>query len=389
MHCALARGRHLFEPLGMNDTGVSSVAALQTRASSVCHKATYPQAWGWATPAGGLYSSARDLALLLTQLVDSPAGGLTSRRLLNEQTRHLMLQPNLMLQGAQFTGPGAWEGRFVRDFQVFGKAGSVAGYTAYVAVVPQLRLSWAFVRNGDAPAGVRHTPDDLASGVVTSLGRLLPALNASLVASEMPPNATYPRSLAMGAIVGTYCGQNPGLPGFIPGERESRSSDPAPIAVPLPLGGMCAAVRTKLMNAFGSMCGTGGIKLSISPAGTLIAFSRARQIYAGLQFVEQSRAPADASSPDATAYRFRTAITQELWWDYANGLPPLPFPSSCTDMWASGMISEIFELLVFDAPITPQPGVVINALLRTNTYAPWTAPWYQVIVNGAPICSAD
>lgn len=141
-----------------------------------------------------------------------------------------------------------------------------------------------------------------------------------------------------------------------------------------------------LMRAF-LRCSAGGIELTISAAGTLTAFSSARQVYAGLQFVEQFRAPADASTPNATAYRFRTAITQEMWWGYANGLPPLPFASSCSDMFESGMIGEVFELLVFDDPIAPAPDVVINALLRTSTYQPYVAPWYRARVNGVAICT--
>ena len=208
----------LIEPLGLAHTGVSSTATLEPLASSICHRSAYPQDWGRAAPAGGLYSSARDLAALLAQLIGPMAGEWRgSLRVLNEETRRLMLQPNMMLQGSQFVGPGAWEGRYVGDFQVFGKAGSVSGYTAYIAVVPQLRISWAFLRNGVAPAALRHTLDDLGGGVISSLGRLLPAINASLVLSEPPPNATYPSGLALGTVEGTYCGQTPGVPGFIPG----------------------------------------------------------------------------------------------------------------------------------------------------------------------------
>lgn len=142
---------------------------------------------GWWYAAGSMYSTTTDLVALGRGILNAPASGLD----IQPRTARDFLKPVFMNpDGASGMGT-PWEILVIAGFVVRLKGGNLPGYTAAVAIVPDLDLTLAVTFNG----GV-----DEFGFVSTALSALLPALNGAFAAvagaySPGPRPADY---------VGTY-----------------------------------------------------------------------------------------------------------------------------------------------------------------------------------------
>ena len=131
---------------------------------------------GWWFPAGSMYSTAGDLNALAQALLQQRAGNATLG-LSASRARELLAPLHWNRDGASLFGT-PWECRASRGHLQLTKGGNLPGYSASLALVPDLNLSLAVTWNG----GV-----DEVAWMDAALGLLLPALDAALAAAAPQP----------------------------------------------------------------------------------------------------------------------------------------------------------------------------------------------------------
>lgn len=225
---------HLFDPLGMNATSMvhrdflarPDRAALHVRVADawVARLTRDPDA---QAPAGGVSSSARDLARWLRLVVN--AGQFEGRQripsaALAEMHKPLMARgPNPVTGGASFYGLG-WNVEYGRHGTVWGHAGAFSvGAQTLVAIHPGAKLGLVVLTNGfpsGVPEGLADSFADLVfDGQVSRSwlqewgaaygGLFAPSLAAAKAANAAPADATgsLPLAAYMGRYANAYAGE--------------------------------------------------------------------------------------------------------------------------------------------------------------------------------------
>ena len=133
---------NILDPLNMSRTGFGLDLSKETNDVATGYHAdgsavgTYTV--GWNRPAAGMHSSVRDLSKLAGALMSDASPLFTSRALNNN-----LLQPIAIDAGGGTVHGAPWEMKFHNEtgLLVRRKGGNVPGYSALLAIVPELELS--------------------------------------------------------------------------------------------------------------------------------------------------------------------------------------------------------------------------------------------------------
>jgi CubicO group peptidase (beta-lactamase class C family) len=192
-------------PLGMVDTGYDyDTPGVAERLAQGYDAAGDPVAFyemGWAYPAGSAYASVDDLSRLAAGLLAAANGtGSAGGLALSAGAARELLAPRFYNRDGKTLFGSPWETLVVPVADPVGgnvlallKGGNIPGYTAVVALVPELELTLAAAFNGGA--------DEFAFAEA-ALGVLVPALVSTLAA--LAPVPAYNPSPDPAAYVGTY-----------------------------------------------------------------------------------------------------------------------------------------------------------------------------------------
>jgi CubicO group peptidase (beta-lactamase class C family) len=222
----LVRSR-LFEPLGMTDSvaGQENVAALRNVAAPharfggrVAPVEAFPLRM--VAPAGGIYSSARDMARWIQLFLNEGRSG--GRQLISPQSMraiqamHMPIpvaaQTRSLFPSTHFTGYGlGWFMRDYRGVKLLEHGGNTTGMTAHAAFVPELDLGIVILSNRDStslPTALLYRAIDMAFGEpVRDWSAELFALD-NAPAPPAPAQAASPadraETLPIAAFGGTY-----------------------------------------------------------------------------------------------------------------------------------------------------------------------------------------
>lgn len=191
--------KYILEPLSLSEnTGYninSSVAARLCPAYDGNGNPVPLQDLGWSAPCGTMWSSMHNLAGF-HQLTARVAGGKRIDNFNLSATRaRQWFQPILAYPDNSMSIGRTWEIYNVDGFYFRMKSGTVNGFSTKSAVLPELRLSFAFSYNGNFPDW--YTGDDLQKQAAASLG---PAL-VSVLSKLQPPRHSGPNA---GDYIGTY-----------------------------------------------------------------------------------------------------------------------------------------------------------------------------------------
>jgi CubicO group peptidase (beta-lactamase class C family) len=220
----------LFEPLGMTDSvaGQENLAAVRNAAvpharfgGRVAPVEAFPLRM--VAPAGGVYSSARDMARWIRMFLNE--GRVGERQLISPpsmraiQAMHtpiaLGAQTRGLFPSTHFTGYGlGWFMRDYRGVKLLEHGGNTTGMTAHAAFVPELDLGIVILSNRDStslPTALLYRAIDMALGepVRDWSAELLALDNAPAPSAPAPvpgpPQTTTPaKSLPITAFSGTY-----------------------------------------------------------------------------------------------------------------------------------------------------------------------------------------
>ncbi len=199
---AAAVTARVISPLALADTGFNYSADVLSRlATGYTADNLLPLAFqppGFEVPAGGAYSTARDITFLLDAIAAAAGGnvGASASLGLPPASARDFLRPLWVSDDGSFLQGAPWEmvqlpvngtaGMLVR-----GKDGGIAGFTSYVGILPELRLSLAMLWNSDSVGTIPVAP---------SFEALVPPLLDALLA-EQPRIDPGPRAME---YVGTY-----------------------------------------------------------------------------------------------------------------------------------------------------------------------------------------
>jgi len=112
---------------------------------------SYAQSLGWSNPAGGMYSSLRDMMKFTTHLVEMD-GSLSP----NGYEKYFLAGAPLP-DGVSSYGRSGWEVAYANGFQTLTKGGLYGGFGTTLALIPQLKLgmfTWINLDSGIVPSQV-------------------------------------------------------------------------------------------------------------------------------------------------------------------------------------------------------------------------------------------
>jgi len=141
---------------------------------------------GWGNPMGGLFSTVRDMSKFISFMFrnDIIAG---ATQVLDGSTINEVLRP-IILDTDGYSGFGTpWEFKYIQDYWLKSKAGSLVGYRSQVAIVPPIKLGVFCVDTSGT--------DDSTNSILTEplMNMLLPVFTQVLWSLQpkvpLPPNA--------------------------------------------------------------------------------------------------------------------------------------------------------------------------------------------------------
>jgi len=183
---------NILQPLGMTSSTfnynlVKSKMAIGTQeAPKGSMVPAYIENLGWGNPMGGLFSTASDMSQLISLMfrTNAVAGG---SQIVDGSTINEVLKP-VILNNDGYSGFGLpWEFKYIQNYWVKSKAGSLPGYRSQVAIVPPIKLGIFCVGTTDN--------DDPTQSMLTepSLDLLIPVFTDVLWSLQpqipIPPNA--------------------------------------------------------------------------------------------------------------------------------------------------------------------------------------------------------
>lgn len=150
----------------------------------------------WLAPCGCLWASATDLARLLQLFFrDGVAAGATPSQVLDGDTLHELLSPQVLLRDGYEAVGSPWEMDYASGVWVKSKQGELPGYRSSVSLVEPLKLGiFASALVSDVPSPTVWTLD--------ALNILVPSVISAL--RRLQPTPALPRDASL--LVGRYCG---------------------------------------------------------------------------------------------------------------------------------------------------------------------------------------
>lgn len=137
--------KSVFDPLGMHDSGFKLTPKLRQRipVGFLGKDSLQPFEWGWANPAGGMFTSLEDLAKLEITLFNSTEEDDFLSPVLTEE----FFSPAFILDGKQFIG-SPWEMFLMNGYIARMKNGFVYGYSSNIFLFPELKLAFNIFNTG-------------------------------------------------------------------------------------------------------------------------------------------------------------------------------------------------------------------------------------------------
>eukprot|EP01114_Cavostelium_apophysatum_P020226 TRINITY_DN6724_c0_g1_i1.p1 TRINITY_DN6724_c0_g1~~TRINITY_DN6724_c0_g1_i1.p1 ORF type:complete len:512 (-),score=105.75 TRINITY_DN6724_c0_g1_i1:76-1611(-) len=194
----------IFGPLGMSNSTFNysavaenmAVGAVLTPNGTTLPAEVYPL--GWGTPMGGLLTTARDLAKLMSFLfrANETAEG---DQVLDSSTINEFLLPVIPMEDGVYSVGNVWEFQYIKPMNTPGywmkfKPGETLGYRSQIAIVEPLKV-------GVFCAGTSNSDDSTRSMLtIPALEILLPAFNMAIQSSQS--NYTLPSNA--NDLIGTY-----------------------------------------------------------------------------------------------------------------------------------------------------------------------------------------
>lgn len=147
--------------------------------------------FGWENPAGGMYSSVRDLQKFMSMLF-----GNSSSMLLSPVDARRWLDPVWVSASSAYGCPWEMEQPQQKGWWLRGKAGAVLGYTSQTLLIPEIQMGVIVLCNGGLSADAGSLAKSIASLSSLALKNALQRLATSSPAPPPPQN-----------IVGQYIGK--------------------------------------------------------------------------------------------------------------------------------------------------------------------------------------
>ena len=141
---------------------------------------------GWTAPCGTMWSTTQNIALFHQATASVIAGERISGYALSPSRARSWLQPVALMPDETIAMGQPWETFNVGGFIVRSKSGTLNGFATKSAVIPELRLSFAFNYNGNFKSW--YTGNDLLANVTLEL---VPAIVAA-IAQFQPPRPAGP-----------------------------------------------------------------------------------------------------------------------------------------------------------------------------------------------------
>ncbi|ETO16381.1 hypothetical protein RFI_20967, partial [Reticulomyxa filosa] len=199
--------KYLLYPLGLNNSGVTPTSQQLAHAATGYNQYTQqPYGFsnlGWEAPAGQIFSTVGDLATLLGQfLLAVPSKyslslGSPKQLILAPQTLREMLRPVSYSPDMQSAYGSPWEMQVVSGHLVRSKGGNVNGFSASVALVPEMRLG---------VIGLTNAQIDGSMLTLSNLEILIPAFAGWLATQQSVMSPNYPTNVQsqLGIYGGSY-----------------------------------------------------------------------------------------------------------------------------------------------------------------------------------------
>jgi len=144
---------NILAPLKMTSTGVNATNAPKSQTATAYVDNGQPclnclNDFGWSDPCCSMYSSGRDLAKLITLLLnyDSPKN-LQEGQVLDGSSIREMMQPRYLQSDRESGFALPFELYHLNDYMLRTKLGDVNGYSAQIVLVPELKLGIAVLAN--------------------------------------------------------------------------------------------------------------------------------------------------------------------------------------------------------------------------------------------------
>ncbi|XP_032236108.2 putative beta-lactamase-like 1 isoform X2 [Nematostella vectensis] len=129
--------KNVFQPLDMADSAFT-INQSQKHKIPVGYTSldefSQVQDWGWLAPAGGLFSSVRDLAKMEIALM--------SNTMFSRWVTQEFFKPAYVLKNGKDMIGTPWEMTMYNGLMIHEKTGYVYGYNSYLAMVPELKLAF-------------------------------------------------------------------------------------------------------------------------------------------------------------------------------------------------------------------------------------------------------
>lgn len=153
--------KNIFDPLEMHDSGFKLTPKIRRRipVGYLKENPQEPIEWGWANPAGGMFTSLADIAKLEIELFES----MEKDKFLSPVMTEEFFSPAYILNGKQFMG-SPWEMYLMNGYLARTKTGYMYGYGSNICLFPELKLAFNIFNTGSFNG--RCT--DLASKLLTA-----------------------------------------------------------------------------------------------------------------------------------------------------------------------------------------------------------------------------
>ncbi|KAL9966146.1 hypothetical protein ACROYT_G024171 [Oculina patagonica] len=158
--------KNIFDPLEMNDSGFKLTPEIPL--GYLGNNSLDPIEWGWANPAGGMFTSLADIAKLEIKLFNSTEEDDFLTPVMTEE----FFSPAFILDGKQFMG-SPWEMYLMNGYLARMKNGFVYGYSSNLYLFPDLKLAFNIFNTGS----LKGCCMQIASKLLTAFHEELTALD--------------------------------------------------------------------------------------------------------------------------------------------------------------------------------------------------------------------
>lgn len=168
--------KNVFDPLEMKNSGFKLIPDLREKipVGYLQRVPRQPAEWGWASPAGGMFTSIEDIAKLEIKLFNSTEENDFLSPVITEE----FFSPAYILDGQQFIG-SPWEMRLMDGYVARMKNGYVYGYSSNIFLFPDLKLAFNIFNAG------------VIKGCSSLAHRLLKAFHHELIARDHEQERTF------------------------------------------------------------------------------------------------------------------------------------------------------------------------------------------------------